>query len=543
MTRKYISLIKKIPWSTSIFWVIISAFFITIFANFTMFAKANAYLIGSGSNQLFMVVLVLFQFLLLLFFMSLLTMHKWHRHILAIFYFVAAFSAYFADSYGVIIDKDMLINATETNVNEAFGLLSWRLIFYFTFLFVLPVFVIYKIKIIRQSTSKRVLYHSGAALLALVSFALTLLASSNFSISFFREQKHIPLYSNPLSALYATYQVTHKTLRSHKLFKHIGDDSHIEEPEEDPELIILVIGETARADRFSLNGYPKNTNPMLSMENIVSFKNVSSCGTSTRVSVPCIFSIEGKDKFDLSKFKDEENFLDVAKKAGVNIFWRDNNSSSKGVADRVIYEDFLTSQNNPICDPECRDIGMLSHLDDVINKQKKGDILIVLHQMGSHGPAYYARVPERFQKFKPFCKTNQLDQCTNEEISNAYDNTILYTDFFLSEVIKFLKKYDDHFETAMFYVSDHGESLGEHGIYLHGMPYFMAPKSVTSVPLILWFGENLIKSQNLDMNLLKLKTNKSITHDYVFHTLLGIFDIKTNIYKKEKDLQFLGIKR
>ena len=508
-----------------------------------MFAKANAYLIGSGSNQLFMVVLVLFQFLLLLCFMSLLTMHKWHRHILAIFYFVAAFSAYFADSYGVIIDKDMLINATETNVNEAFGLLSWRLIFYFTFLFVLPVFVIYKIKIIRQSTSKRVLYHSGVALLALVSFALTLLASSNFSISFFREQKHIPLYSNPLSALYATYQVTHKSLRSHKLFMHIGDDAHIVEPEEDPELIILVIGETARADRFSLNGYTKNTNPMLSMENVVSFKNVSSCGTSTRISVPCIFSIEGKDKFDLSKFKDEENFLDVANKAGVNIFWRDNNSSSKGVADRVIYEDFLTSQNNPICDPECRDIGMLSHLDDVINKQKKGDVLIVLHQMGSHGPAYYARVPERFQKFKPFCKTNQLDQCTNEEISNAYDNTILYTDFFLSEVIKFLKKYDDHFETAMFYVSDHGESLGEHGIYLHGMPYFMAPKSVTSVPLILWFGDDLIKSQNLDMNLLKLKTNKPITHDYVFHTLLGIFDIKTNIYKKEKDLQLLGIKR
>jgi len=543
MTRKYISLIKKIPWSTSIFWVIISAFFITIFANFTMFAKANAYLIGSGSNQLFMVVLVLFQFLLLLFFMSLLTMHKWHRHILAIFYFVAAFSAYFADSYGVIIDKDMLINATETSVNEAFGLLSWRLILYFTFLFVLPVFVIYKVKIIRQSTSKRVLYHSGVALLALVSFALTLLASSNFSISFFREQKHLPLYSNPLSALYATYQVTHKSLRYHKLFKHIGDDAHIVEPEEDPELIILVIGETARADRFSLNGYPKNTNPMLTMENIVSFKNVSSCGTSTRISVPCIFSIEGKDKFDLSKFKDEENFLDVAKKAGVNIFWRDNNSSSKGVADRVIYEDFLTSQNNPICDPECRDIGMLSHLDDVINKQKKGDILIVLHQMGSHGPAYYARVPESFQKFKPFCKTNQLDQCTNEEISNAYDNTILYTDFFLSEVIKFLKKYDDHFETAMFYVSDHGESLGEHGIYLHGMPYFMASKSVTSVPLILWFGEDLIKSQNLDMNLLKLKTNKPITHDYVFHTLLGIFDIKTNIYKKEKDLQSVGIKR
>jgi len=533
---------KKLSWPTSIFWVIISAFFITIFANLTMFAKANTWLISSGSNQSFIVVLALFQFLLLLFFMALLTMHKWHRHVLAIFYFLAAFSAYFADSYGVIIDKDMLINAAETNIAEALGLLSWRLLLYFAFLFALPSFVIYKVKIIQQSAAKRILHHFGVALLALVSFALILLASSDFSTSFFREQKQIPLYSSPLSTLYATYQFTHKTFSSHKLFKHIGDDSHISELDKDRDLIILVIGETARADHFSLNGYKKNTNPMLSKQSVVSFNNVSSCGTSTRVSVPCMFAIEGKDKFELSKFKDEENFLDVAKKAGVNILWRDNNSSSKGVADRVTYQDFLTPKNNPICDPECRDIGMLSGLDDYINKQKN-DIIIVLHQMGSHGPAYYERTPETFQKFKPFCKTNQLDQCTDEEISNVYDNTILYTDFFLSEVIDFLKKYDDRFETAMFYVSDHGESLGEYGIYLHGMPYFMAPKGVTNVPLILWFGENLIKRQDIDMDLLKRNNNKPISHDNVFHTLLGILEIETGIYNKKKDLKSLGIRK
>jgi len=476
--------------------------------------------------------------------MALLTMHKWHRHVLAIFYFLAAFSAYFADSYGVIIDKDMLINAAETNIAEALGLLSWRLLLYFAFLFALPSFVIYKVKIIQQSAGKRILDHFGVALLAIVCFVLILLASSNFSTSFFREHKQIPLYSNPLSALYASYEITHKTFfSSHKLFKHIGDDAHISELVKDRELIILVIGETARADRFSLNGYKKNTNPMLSKQSVVSFNNVSSCGTSTRVSVPCIFAIEGKDKFELSKSKDEENFLDVAKKAGVNILWRDNNSSSKGVADRAEYQDFLTPRNNPICDPECRDIGMLSGLDEYISKQKKDDIIIVLHQMGSHGPAYYERVPESFQKFKPFCKTNQLDQCTKEEISNAYDNTILYTDFFLSEVIDFLKKYDDRFETAMFYVSDHGESLGEHNMYLHGMPYFIAPKGVTSVPLILWFGKNLIKSESLDMDLLKLKSNKPISHDNVFHTLLGILEIETVIYKKEKDLQSFAIKK
>jgi lipid A ethanolaminephosphotransferase len=177
-----------------------------------MFEKANTWLIGSASNQLFIVVLVLFQFLLLLFFMALLTMHKWHRHVLAIFYFVAAFSAYFADSYGVIIDKDMLINAAETNVAEALGLLSWRLLFYFTFLFALPSFVIYKVKIIQQSARKRILDHFIVALLAIVCFALILLASSNFSTSFFQRTKaDTPFYSNPLSALYATYEITHKT--------------------------------------------------------------------------------------------------------------------------------------------------------------------------------------------------------------------------------------------------------------------------------------------------------------------------------------------
>ena len=534
----------KFSWSKSVFLVIASAIFITIFANFTMFTKANAWLVSSGTSQLYMVVLVLYQFLLLLFLMSLLTMHKWYKHVLVIFYLLAAFSAYFADSYGVIIDKDMLINAAETNVTEAAGLMSWRALIYFAALFVVPVFFLYKIKVTPQSALKRIFYHSTLALFALAAIAVTFFASSAFSASFFREQKQIRVYSSPLSALYATYQIANRTIFSGtQLFTKIGEDAVISPPSDDRELIILVVGETARNDRFSLNGYGKDTNPLLSKESVVSFTNVASCGTSTAISVPCMFSIEGRDKFDLSKFKRKENLLDVIAKTGASILWRDNNSSSKGVADRFAYEDFTTPKNNPVCDPECRDIGMLKGLDEHISKQKKGDIVIVLHQMGSHGPSYHERVPEAFQKFKPVCKTNQLDKCTNEEISNAYDNTILYTDYFLSEVIKFLKKYDDRFETSMFYVSDHGESLGESGMYLHGMPYSLSPKGVTNVPLIMWFGKELIRTQNLDMDLLRRHRNKAISHDEVFHTVLGILEIQTDIYKKEKDLQFLGIKK
>ncbi len=535
---------RKFSCSNSVFWVVASALFITIFANYTMFTKANSWLLSSGTNQMYMVVLGLYQFLLLLFLMALLTMHKWYKHVLVIFYLLAAISAYFADSYGVIIDKDMLINAAETNIAEAAGLLSWRVLIYIAALFVFPVFVLYKVEITPQTVGKRIFHHLSAALLAVASIAVIFLATSAFSASFFREQKQIRVYSSPLSALYATYQIANRTIFSpSQSFTRIGDDAVTSPPSDYPELVILVVGETARADRFALNGYRKNTNPLLSKENVVSFTNASACGTSTAISVPCMFSIDGKDKFDLSKFKSKENVLDLAAKMGVSILWRDNNSSAKGVADRLPYEDFSTPKNNPVCDPECRDIGMLKGLDEYINKQKKGDILIVLHQMGSHGPSYHERVPENFQKFKPFCKTNQLDKCTNEEISNAYDNTILYTDYFLSEVIKFLKKYDNRFETSMFYISDHGESLGEYGMYLHGMPYSMAPKGVTNVPMILWFGKELIKTHNLDMDLLKRQRDKAISHDEVVHSLLGMLEVQTEIYKKDKDLHFWATKK
>ncbi len=509
-----------------------------------MFAKANTWLVSSGTNQLYIVVLGLYQFLLLLFLMSLLTMHKLYKHVLVIFYLLAAFSAYFADSYGVIIDKDMLINAAETNIAEAMGLMSWRALIYFTALFVVPAFFLYRIEVIPQSALKRIFNHSALALLALVAISGTFFVSSAFSASFFREQKQIRVYSNPLSALYAGYQIANRAIfSSSPSFTRVGDDVVTPPPSDYPELVIVVVGETARADRFALNGYSKDTNPLLSKENVISFTNASACGTSTAISVPCMFSMDGKDKFDLSKFKNKENILDVLVKAGVSVLWRDNNSSSKGVADRVAYEDFTSPKNNPVCDPECRDIGMLKGLDEYISKQKKGDIIIVLHQMGSHGPSYHERVPEDFQKFKPVCKTNQLDKCTAEEISNAYDNTILYTDYFLSEVIKFLKKYDDRFETSMFYISDHGESLGEYGMYLHGMPYSLAPKGVTNVPLILWFGKELIKVHNLDVDLLKRKRDKTISHDEVVHSLLGMFEVQTQVYKKEKDLHYWATKQ
>ena len=247
-----------------------------------------------------------------------------------------------------------------------------------------------------------------------------------------------------------------------------------------------------------------------------------------------MFSLLGRDNYSDKKAKSTENVLDVLKHGGVKILWRDNNSSSKGVADRVDYQSFRSSKANPICDEECRDEGMLSGLQDYIDGQEQGDLLIVLHQMGNHGPAYYKRYPQTFEKFTPVCKTNQIERCTPAEIGNAYDNAILYTDDFLTKTIDFLKQNDDNFQTALVYMSDHGESLGENGIYLHGLPYFMAPDAQKHVGALMWFGRQ--SKQIIDTAKLKQVANNHFSHDNLFHTLLGLMQIETSVYHSEADI-------
>lgn len=297
-------------------------------------------------------------------------------------------------------------------------------------------------------------------------------------------------------------------------------------------MLILVVGETARADRFSLTGYSRITNPYLEKEDAISFSNYYSCGTTTAVSLPCMFSILNKNEYTKEKASQTENLLDVLTYAGVNVLWRDDNSDSKGVALRVPFESYKTQENNTICDTECRDEGMLIGQQDYIDQQDNGDILIVLHQMGNHDPAYYKRYPENFEEFTPGCQTNQLEDCSIKEIGNSYDNAILYTYYFLSKIISLLKTNSKTFETAVFYVSDHGESLGENGLYLHGLPYIIAPDNQTHIAVIMWFAENF----QIDKDPIKLKRAEKFSHDNIFHTVLGAMGIESEIYNKEMDI-------
>ena len=508
--------------------IILTAFFFVIFDNIAFFNNTTNVYNFSGINIIYIASLgvVLTTFIILLF--SLFASKYTTKPILIISLLTASSTNYFMNNYNIIVDSDMIRNTLQTNYSESMDLLSLKLILYILFLGLLPSFFIYKVKIdYGKSIKKELLLRVKIIFSSLAIILIILFSFSKFYTSFFRENKPLRFYTNPTYWIYnigkyigETYDTNDKTI------KIIATDAKITNKPNKPKLVIVVVGEAARANKFSLNGYQKETNPLLKQEDIINFSNLYSCGTSTAESVPCMFSIYGRDDYNYKKGRYTENILDVLNKTNdIDILWRDNNSDSKGVALRVKYEDYKSPDNNPICDNECRDEGMLIGLDKFIKESKKKNILIVLHQMGNHGPAYYKRYPKEFEKFTPICKTNQLEKCTKDEINNAYDNAILYTDYFLAKTINFLKNNTNNYETSMLYMSDHGESLGEHGIYLHGLPYFMAPDEQKHIGGLFW-------SNNKDYNI----TDAKYSHDYIFHTLLHLFDVKTKVYNKNLDI-------
>lgn len=515
--------------------IIYVAAFILLFGNITFFSNVLDVYPFSIKNSLFLLSLAVVFGGVTIFLLSLLCYKKTVKPVLIIVLLVSSSAAYFMDSYNIIIDDLMIDNIVNTDAGESLDLLSLRQILYLIFLGIVPSIFIYKSNIVYGSYKASFMSKAKILGLSVVVVVSTILVFGDFYASFFREHKTLRFYANPAYYMYSAVKYSDKFVASVALpLKAIAMDAKIPPSNVDRELIILVVGETARADHFSLNGYDKKTNPYLEKKNVTSFTNFWACGTSTAVSVPCMFSIHDRSSYNKSEADSTENVLDILQRAGVNVLWLDNNSDSKGVAVRVPYESYKSSDINPICDIECRDVGMLEKLQTYVADHPVGDIFIVLHQMGNHGPAYYKRYPKEFEKFTPTCQTNQLEKCTSEEISNTYDNAILYTDFFLSEVIGFLEKNDDNFESAMLYMSDHGESLGENNLYLHGLPYFIAPDAQKHVPVIMWFGENFVNEINIES--LKGNIHNEYSHDNLFSTLLGIMEVETSLYDTTMDL-------
>lgn len=467
--------------------------------------------------------------------LALLCFRRSTKPVLIVVLLLSSIAAYFMDSYGVIISDEMLRNAAYTDTAETLELLNFKLLAYLVALGAIPALLVAIAPLRRQSFSDEFfarLKLSGITVALVIGTALTF---GSFYASFLREHKELRQHANPSYYLYSVAKYAAQSLKTsrHDPIVTVGADAVIPPSDVDRELVIMVVGETARADRFSLNGYQRETNPQLSKLKVVNFTNFRACGTSTAVSVPCMFLLDGQASAASEKITTDENLLDVLQRSNVNILWRDNNSDSKGVANRVTFQDYKSPKTNTICDIECRDEGMLVGLQEFIDSHPKGDILIVLHQMGNHGPAYFRRYPAAFEKFKPACKDSDLSRCSREEIGNAYDNAILYTDHFLAKTIELLRKNDNKFETSLFYVSDHGESLGENGLYLHGLPKAIAPDAQLHIPALMWFGSNF---RDANIPVLRTKTGERFTHSNVFHTLLGIFEVETAVYRPGMDI-------
>ncbi|MGL5004750.1 MAG: phosphoethanolamine transferase, partial [Casimicrobium sp.] len=316
-----------------------------------------------------------------------------------------------------------------------------------------------------------------------------------------------------------------------------GLDAHQSYAIEKPRLFIFVLGETARAQNHGLNGYERDTTPRMRAAGGYYFPDTESCGTATAISVPCMFSGFSRDQFSLSAARSNETLIDVVLHGGARVIWRDNDSGCKGVCDRADVEDFTNAVNPKWC-PEasnCFDEILLDGLEEKIRRERK-DTLVVLHLKGSHGPAYYKRYPTIFGRFQPACQSSDLASCDVQSIRNAYDNTIVYSDHVIGETIKLLQRLGDHYATALLYASDHGESLGESGLFLHGMPYAVAPEEQTRVPMYAWVSPQFIKMERWDASCMAKQTKIQRSHDNVYSTVLGFLEIDTTEYKKTLDL-------
>ncbi|RZI96266.1 MAG: phosphoethanolamine transferase, partial [Rubrivivax sp.] len=309
-----------------------------------------------------------------------------------------------------------------------------------------------------------------------------------------------------------------------------------------PPLFVLVVGETARGDHFGLNGYGRDTTPVLKSHGVYSWHHAQSCGTSTAASVPCMFSHMGKQGFEARK-SDHENLLDVLQAAGLAVLWVDNQGGCKGVCDRVPHASTADAQNTPrghaLCEGgECLDEMLLNGLDARIAQlpaeRRARGVVVVLHPIGSHGPAYFKRSDAQAKRFQPECRDIALDRCGQGELVNAFDNSIAYTDRFLGGVIDWLQAREAQHQTAMLYMSDHGESLGEYGIYLHGMPYAFAPDEQKRVAMVLWPG-TLARRSGVVQGCLPGQLDAPVTHDSLYPTVLGLLDVQTPTYRPALD--------
>ncbi|MBA4261185.1 MAG: phosphoethanolamine transferase [Comamonadaceae bacterium] len=481
--------------------------------------------------------------------LSLLAWPRVFRPLATLLVLVSAFNTHFMWQYGVVIDPTMLANVAQTDAREVRDLLSLRLLGTVLLVAGPPLWWIWRRPLVWRRWWPQTGRNLLGATVALLLLLGAVLAGYQGLASLMRNHKPLRYMINPLNSVYAATRLAADQLpKQARVLQPVGEDARLGASyaqQQRPPLLVLVVGETARAQNWGLNGYARATTPELAQwqsKGLVNFPDVRSCGTNTQVSVPCIFSPLTREQGG-DQTAEHQNLLDVLQRAGLAVLWLDNQSGCKGVCDRVPNASTRELALPGLCEGgECFDEALLHGLDEriaALDPQRRArGVVLVLHQMGSHGPAYFRRTPTARKAFLPECSSNTLSECAPEQLLNAYDNSITYTDHFLGQTLQWLQTQADKgvYDTGLLYFSDHGESLGEKGLYLHGVPYAFAPEQQTRVPMVTWLSAGLQQRSGVRADCLRQQAARPLSHDHVFHSVLGLMNVKTTVRNPALDL-------
>lgn len=496
-----------------------------------------------------LVMLAALHFLLL----ALVTGRRWLKPLLTLLLLATALATHYMRELGIYLDPTMLRNVLRTNPAEARELLGWNLLPHLLLYAVLPAALLWRVRIVPRPFARATAVRGASVALALVALVGPLMVFFQPIAAMTRNHRELRYLITPANYLWGSGAVAAQAMRGDARPRQpIGLDAQPgprAAARTKPFVLVLVVGETARAANWGLSGYERQTTPELARLSIVNWPYATACGTNTETSLPCMFAPVGRRSYDEARIRGSESLLHVAARAGVGVLWRDNQAGCKGVCDGLPTEDVATLNPAGLCrDGHCLDEGLLAGLDERLAvlgdtrgpRPRNGALaptrLIVLHMLGNHGPAYWRRYPAAFARFKPACESDDLARCTREQIVAAYDNALLYTDHVLASLVAKLQAAEGRIDSAMLYVSDHGESLGERGLFLHGMPYAIAPNVQKQVPMALWFSAGTAAATGTDLACLRAKATQPAAHDHLFHTVLGLLDLRTALHEPAWDL-------
>jgi lipid A ethanolaminephosphotransferase len=534
--------LPRLKLSTETLILIAAAFFLAA-ANNAFWHRLGIGLGAFSSAWVNYLVVAALLFSLLCLLLALITPRIAIKPVLTVLLVIAAGAAFFMDNYGAVIDRHALQSALESDSRESAEWLSSAMIWPALKIALIPSLLLwFGVELIKHPFAKaarrRVLF-----IVLCIGMTATLMAI-NFQPLASLARNHAVLRDliNPFNVINALRGHLKKSGRSlPTVMQPIAADvkrgpswHSADAATRKPTLLVFVVGESARAASFGLLGYARDTTPELAKLPITLFAHTDSCGTNTATSVPCLFSNLGRANYDELQANSQDNLLDIYQRAGFDVEWVDNNTGSKNVARRVKEVDIAHRTDPEFCVKDgCHDEILVQELALRLPKITR-DTVLVLHQLGSHGPAYFQRYPKAFARFTPICESVELQDCSAEALKNSYDNTILYTDFVLAQLIQKLQA-ADNLETAFFYVSDHGESTGESGFFLHGAPYSIAPDEQTQVPMLFWTSGAFAASRGLQAECLAQKRLLPSSHDAVFPMMLRFLDLQTQAYRAELD--------